>query len=134
MNFQRALDALRVVGVNPCACLRVDGYQTCMQSGPTVAARLLFNGRTYVRISRWQWAQAMLQSIEIQRCATDQQRQTAGGVNSLDLGARITTEISRGIGLGWIANVNQAMRSDSQGRRVRLGGTNIQPTIDHGRI
>ena len=75
---------------------------------------------------------AMLQSIEVQHRAADQDRYFATRADLGHQAHRITTKLRSGVAFFWADNIDQMVRRTQQGLGIRLGGTDIHITEHQG--
>jgi hypothetical protein len=134
MNLQRTLNALRIVGVDPSRRLRVQALQSRVHRGPADDGGLVGQGLAEQRIRARQSGQALLQRLEIEHGAADQERDPALRADLRHRREGIITKARRRVGLGGIQDIDQAMRRTGQHIGGRLGRSDVHAAIDHRRI
>lgn len=130
IDLQRPLQALAIVRLQSCGGFRIHLGEQAMHLRPAMLAGDGINFRPHLWVCRRQVGQALLQGLEIQHGATDQQRHSAGGMNIGNLAQRVFTKACRGIGFSRIEKAEQSVRRPGQHFRLRSGGADFQPLID----
>jgi len=134
VDFQCALNPLRVARLDARGGVRVDLRELSMQGGPATFGGFGSNSGTQGRIGCGHRRKATQQGAEIQPGAADQNRQSAAREDIGKGGASIAGEICRRIGLPGFTQVHKVMPDTRLLLRIWLGRADIQPTIDQGRI
>ena len=119
-DFERALDALRVVRREPRGRLRIDGGEPRMQRGPAVACGIGVERGAHVGIGGGKIVETLRQRLVVQHRAADQQRHIPPRDDLSDQPQRIRAKLRGGISLGGIDDVDQMMRRHRALHRVGL--------------
>ena len=133
-DFQRAADALAVVGGEALRGGGIDLAQASVERRPAVAQRFLFDLGADGGIGGRHVVQALEQGLEVEHGAADQQGQVATRLDRLHGGAGVLHEACCAVALQGIDQVDQVVRGYGQFFRRRLGGADVHLAVDQGGI
>ena len=134
IDLQRALDALRIGGMDARSGGRVNLRKLRVQRRPAVLPRFRSDCGADFGVGLRHVGQAVEQRAEIQASAARQDRQLAARDDAVDRGARVACELRSRIRLPWIAQIEQVVRHLRLLLRRRLRGADVEAPIDQRRI
>jgi hypothetical protein len=124
-DFQRALDALGIVGFEAGRGVGVVARQFGVQRGPALRRGFGVDLRAQRGVGLRQFGEAFAQGFDIQHGAADQQRDAAGGADAFHFAQRVAAELRRRIAFFGRDQVDQPVREARQRRGVGLGGADV---------
>ncbi|CAM2152120.1 hypothetical protein PT2222_270122 [Paraburkholderia tropica] len=133
-DFERALDALRVVRREARGRGRIDLREARVQRGPAVAGGLGVELRAHGGIGARQIVQTLCERLVVEHRAAHEQRHVAPRDDLARYAQRVGAKVGGGIGIGRIDDIDQMMRRRRAFFRARFRGADIHLAIDERRI
>ena len=133
-NFQRALDALRVVGCQPLGRERVDTHQLVIQRGQALLARLRVECCAHGRVGCGQRVQAVAQGFEVQHGAAHQQGVVAARVDLANQAFGVGDKTRGRIRFSGLDDVEKVVRHGRALGGARFGRADVHAAVDLGGV
>jgi hypothetical protein len=133
-HLQRALDALRVAGVQAGGGVRVDPRQLGVQRRPALGLGLGVDLRTQHRFASGEFGEPVAQRLHIEQGAADEQRQPAACGNLRGQALGVAHEGRRRVALQRVVRVDQVMRHGGPLGRRGFGRADVHAAVDQRRV
>ena len=133
-DFQRALDALRVRGLQARRALGIDARELGVQRRPPATAGIGVDCGAHLRIGGRQLREPVAQRLEVQHGAAHQHGDAPACGDLGDETHGIRAEPCRGVRLGRVEEVDEVMRHGAPLVGARLGGADVHSAVHLCRV